>query len=60
MEDAVCIAALLPLGTSPDDVPERLVLYEKVRYERAHKIQHFTRLAGRDLADGALETLNSE
>jgi 2-polyprenyl-6-methoxyphenol hydroxylase-like FAD-dependent oxidoreductase len=60
MEDAVSLAVLLPLGTSPGEVPERLALYEKIRYERAHKIQHYTRLAGQDLVDGALEKLNSK
>jgi hypothetical protein len=49
IEDALSLTAVLPYGTNPEDVPERLQLYEKVRYERAHAIQQFTRLAGRDL-----------
>jgi 2-polyprenyl-6-methoxyphenol hydroxylase-like FAD-dependent oxidoreductase len=49
IEDALSLSAVLPFGTRPADVPERLHLYEKIRYERAHAIQQFTRLAGRDL-----------
>jgi 2-polyprenyl-6-methoxyphenol hydroxylase-like FAD-dependent oxidoreductase len=49
IEDAMSLSAVLPFGTQPADVPERLHLYEKIRYERAHAIQQFTRLAGRDL-----------
>jgi 2-polyprenyl-6-methoxyphenol hydroxylase-like FAD-dependent oxidoreductase len=49
IEDAMSLSAVLPFGTRPADVPERLLLYEKIRYERAHAIQQFTRLAGRDL-----------
>lgn len=48
IEDGVALAALLPLGTVPEDVPEILKLYEKCRYDRAHKIQDFTRIAGKD------------
>jgi hypothetical protein len=40
------------MGTYPSDVPERLQLYEKIRYERAHVIQEYSRQAGRDLIDG--------
>lgn len=39
MEDAAALGALLPLGTLPEEVPERLQLYDMCRYERAHKIQ---------------------
>ncbi|KAJ4120091.1 hypothetical protein NW768_010374 [Fusarium equiseti] len=49
IEDAASLAALLPLGTTPGDIPSRLSLYEKVRDERAHKVQEFTRMAGEDL-----------
>lgn len=48
MEDAASLCALLPRGTTVDDIPDRLELYQKVRDERAHKIQEFTRLAGAD------------
>lgn len=55
IEDAVALAALLPLGTSRKDIPERLQLYNECRYERSHKIQDFTRTAGKDAAELAAE-----
>lgn len=48
IEDAVSLAAVLPLGTMAEALPERLTIYERCRYERSHTIQHFTKLAGRD------------
>lgn len=55
IEDAVSLAAVLPLGTTTDDIPDRLTVYEQCRYERAHKIQEFTRTAGKDANDPSLE-----
>jgi 2-polyprenyl-6-methoxyphenol hydroxylase-like FAD-dependent oxidoreductase len=55
IEDAVSLAALLPLGTSQQAIPERLQLYNKCRYERSHRIQDFTRTAGKDAAELATE-----
>jgi hypothetical protein len=46
------IAALLPLGTRPEEVPERLQIYQNQRYERSHKIQQGTRDSGADLSKG--------
>ncbi|KAL2194208.1 hypothetical protein P885DRAFT_71530 [Corynascus similis CBS 632.67] len=51
IEDAASLCALLPRGTTASDIPERLALYERVRDERAHKVQTLTRLAGMDLND---------
>jgi len=51
IEDAVSLAAVLPLGTTKADVADRLKIYEQCRYERAHKIQDFTRTAGMDEAE---------
>lgn len=51
MEDAAALAVILPFGTKPSEVPERLKLYETCRYERAHRIQQYTRIAGRDLGE---------
>lgn len=48
IEDGVSLAAMLPLGTEPDQISERLLLFERCRYERSHTIQHYTKLAGRD------------
>ncbi|CAI4214082.1 unnamed protein product [Parascedosporium putredinis] len=58
IEDATSLVALLPLGTTPEDIPERLALYEKIRDERAHKIQEFTRIAGADLNDATRKSFN--
>lgn len=55
IEDAVALGALLPLGTTRHDIPERLTLYNECRYERAHKIQDFTRTAGKDAGELAAE-----
>lgn len=38
IEDGVSLAALLPLGTSADEIQDRLKLYEQCRYERAHQV----------------------
>ncbi|KAF4341191.1 salicylate 1-monooxygenase [Fusarium beomiforme] len=53
IEDAATICALLPRNTSKDDVEHRLRLYEQIRDDRAHRIQDYTRWAGRDLDDHA-------
>lgn len=52
IEDAAAIAAVLPLGTTPDDIRERLKLYEQIRFERAHVIQEYSRQAGQDPSKG--------
>ena len=46
MEDGGALAALLPLGTTVEDLSARLKLYEQVRIERATKVQRFTRDSG--------------
>ncbi|KAJ4129654.1 hypothetical protein NW754_003936 [Fusarium falciforme] len=51
IEDAASLAVVLPRGTVPEQVPERLQLYQEFRLERAHKIQQFSRRAGRDSVD---------
>ncbi|CAN8099494.1 unnamed protein product [Discula destructiva] len=48
IEDAATLSIVLPKGTAPKDVPERLKLYEKIRYDRAHNIQEHSRKAGQD------------
>ncbi|KAI1844277.1 hypothetical protein JX265_007884 [Neoarthrinium moseri] len=52
MEDAAALAAVLPSGTYPEDVAERLKVYEKIRYDRGHLIQEYSRQAGKDWIDG--------
>jgi len=49
---------MLPLGTSKQDIPERLRLYQDTRKARADKILHYTRMAGlypKDLKDSKYE-----
>lgn len=52
IEDAASIGCVLPLGTTPDEIPARLKTFEKCRYARATMIQEYSRVAGRDLGDG--------
>ncbi|KAK7952086.1 salicylate hydroxylase [Apiospora aurea] len=52
MEDAAALAVVLPKGTAPKDVPERLRLYERIRYDRAHNIQEYSRQSGKDWVNG--------
>lgn len=51
IEDAATLSIVLPRGTAPNDVSERLKLYEKIRYDRAHNIQEYSRQAGQDWSD---------
>ncbi|KFY55167.1 hypothetical protein V496_07067 [Pseudogymnoascus sp. VKM F-4515 (FW-2607)] len=52
LEDGATLSVVLPLGTQPEEIPERLKLYEKIRYERANNIQDYSRQAGIDCVDG--------
>ncbi|KAK3940044.1 hypothetical protein QBC46DRAFT_459220 [Diplogelasinospora grovesii] len=52
MEDAAALSVVLPRGTAPASVAERLKLYEEIRYERAHAIQEYSRVAGKDWQNG--------
>jgi hypothetical protein len=40
------------MGTRPDEILDRVKLYEQIRYERAHKIQEYSRQAGLDAVGG--------
>lgn len=51
IEDAASLAVCFPSDTPASEVPARLKLYEKIRYERANRIQEYSRLAGHDLTD---------
>lgn len=51
IEDAASLAVVLPADTSPEEVPERLRLYQEFRYDRANRIQEFSRQAGKDKPD---------
>ncbi|KAK3695171.1 hypothetical protein B0T22DRAFT_96658 [Podospora appendiculata] len=52
MEDAAALTTVLPKGTAPEAISERLKLYEEIRSERAHAIQQYSRLAGKDWENG--------
>ena len=56
MEDAAALAVVLQRGIKAEEVPERLRLYEKIRMERANRVQEYSRLAGRDLGDKKLDS----
>ncbi|KFY29470.1 hypothetical protein V491_00018 [Pseudogymnoascus sp. VKM F-3775] len=45
IEDGAALGALFPLGVKPSEVPERLKLYMKCRYDRATLVQNFSRAA---------------
>lgn len=51
IEDGASLAVMLPLGTRREEIPERLKLYNQARYDRAHMIQHFSRIVGQDDKD---------
>lgn len=52
VEDGCAIGVVMPLGTTAEDIPERLELWQRLRKERAHKIVEVTRHRGRE-ASGA-------
>lgn len=56
MEDAVALATVLEKGCNRNEVPERLELYNRIRYERACRVQQYTRLAGKDVEDSKLDS----
>ncbi|EON67986.1 hypothetical protein W97_07132 [Coniosporium apollinis CBS 100218] len=49
IEDAASLAVVLGAGTPREEIPDRLKLYERIRYDRANRIQDFSRLMGADL-----------
>lgn len=56
IEDAVALGTVLERGLRPEEIPDRLKLYNDIRYERACKVQQFTRLAGLDVQEGKLDS----
>jgi 2-polyprenyl-6-methoxyphenol hydroxylase-like FAD-dependent oxidoreductase len=51
MEDAAALSVVLERNLSAEEVPQRLKLWESIRYERANRIQEYSRLAGRDIKE---------
>lgn len=43
IEDGAALGALLPIGTSKEQIPQRLKLYMEARYQRATMVQDFSR-----------------
>lgn len=43
IEDGAALGALLPLGVEKGEIPARLELYMKARYDRATMVQNFSR-----------------
>nr|OQO27349.1 hypothetical protein B0A51_05054 [Rachicladosporium sp. CCFEE 5018] len=48
IEDGVALGVMMSQLESFDEVPERLKLYNEARYERATRIQEYTRIVGGD------------
>ncbi|CAG8040348.1 unnamed protein product [Penicillium salamii] len=48
IEDAVSIATLIPLGTSCDEIPARLDIYQSLRRPRVDLVLEYTRRNGQD------------
>ncbi|KAL4747083.1 hypothetical protein BDW72DRAFT_206794 [Aspergillus terricola var. indicus] len=48
IEDAVSLAVLLPMGTTVNDIPSRLKLYENTRRPRVELTLHYTALNARN------------
>ena len=51
IEDAASLAVVLSFGTPREEIPDRLILYQQCRKERASKIQQYARLEGRDASE---------
>ena len=48
MEDGVSLGVMLGRGVTPEEVPERLELYNKARYARGSLLQEYSRMVGGD------------
>ncbi|THX36135.1 FAD/NAD(P)-binding domain-containing protein [Aureobasidium pullulans] len=60
IEDAISVAVLLPLGTTIQQIPERLRLYEKCRKERNELVLMYTRMNGRDEGDDSVRRMTAK
>jgi len=49
IEDAASLAVVLERSTPKEEITVRLELYEKIRINRANRIQELSRIAGKDL-----------
>jgi len=51
IEDAAALGVVLPAGTRPDQITQRLGLYEDFRHQRAARIQSYSHIAGGDFRE---------
>ncbi|KAK8906639.1 hypothetical protein QC760_005222 [Botrytis cinerea] len=52
IEDAAALAVVLQGDVRKEDIQERLKLYQEIRMGRAHRIQEFSRVLGKDPGEG--------
>jgi 2-polyprenyl-6-methoxyphenol hydroxylase-like FAD-dependent oxidoreductase len=52
IEDAATLGVVFAANTPKDEITARLELFEKIRKERADRIQEYSRKAGSDIRDG--------
>ncbi|KAH8760909.1 FAD binding domain protein [Hyaloscypha finlandica] len=52
IEDAATLGVMFPGDVKKEEITARLELYQKIRMERAHRIQEYSRIAGSDLKEG--------
>jgi 2-polyprenyl-6-methoxyphenol hydroxylase-like FAD-dependent oxidoreductase len=55
LEDAAAIAAVLPFGTTPDEIEGRLKVFQESRQRRVNHILNFTREIGKDNSTSKIE-----
>jgi 2-polyprenyl-6-methoxyphenol hydroxylase-like FAD-dependent oxidoreductase len=52
IEDAATLGVVFPRDVKKEEITARLELYQKIRMERAHRIQEYSRIAGSDRKEG--------
>lgn len=60
IEDAAALAVVLPGNVKREEIRERLKLYQDIRMGRAHRIQEFSRVLGKDPEEGSEVVVDSE
>ncbi|SPO06393.1 related to salicylate 1-monooxygenase [Cephalotrichum gorgonifer] len=58
IEDVASLCVLLRKGVTKKEIPERLALYGKLRPDRAHQVQEFSRIAGANMDDKSRQEFN--
>jgi 2-polyprenyl-6-methoxyphenol hydroxylase-like FAD-dependent oxidoreductase len=52
IEDAATLGVVFPGDVKKEEITARLELYHQTRKDRAHRIQEYSRVAGRDIKEG--------